>query len=261
MKPARALLLIAAVTLRVAAQDPESSKKYLDQGIEAFRAARFPEAVSFFERAVQFEPNSSGAHLYLANTYLSEYNPGVETPENIQLADKARQEFQVVLRLDPTNETAVASIASLYMNQKNLGKAAEWYKRLAALNPQNKDAYLSLGAVAWTQWLVPDREARTKLGMKAYDPGPLRSDAVRQELRTKYLPILDDGIRNLEKALTIDKDFDDAMAYMNLLIRYRADLLDTSEEYEQQVQLADEWVLRALDTKRKKTKAEQAPQN
>ena len=29
------------------------------------------------------------------------------------------------------------------------------------------------------------------------------------------------------EALEIDKEYDDAMAYMNLLIRYRADLLDT----------------------------------
>jgi hypothetical protein len=56
--------------------------------------------------------------------------------------------------------------------------------------------------------------------------------------------------------LEIDKEYDDAMAYMNLLIRYRADLLNTPEEYRQAIEVADDWVQKALATK--KMKAERA---
>jgi lysyl-tRNA synthetase class I len=54
--------------------------------------------------------------------------------------------------------------------------------------------------------------------------------------------------------LDIDKENDDAMAYMNLLIRERADLADTSEDYKKQIEVADNWLQKALDTK--KVKAE-----
>ena len=37
-------------------------------------------------------------------------------------------------------------------------------------------------------------------------------------------PIIDEGMADLQKALDIDKEYDDAMAYMNLLIREKADL-------------------------------------
>jgi hypothetical protein len=44
------------------------------------------------------------------------------------------------------------------------------------------------------------------------------------------------------------------MAYENLLIRERADLMDTKEEYEKQLKIADGWMDKALATK--KIKAE-----
>ena len=47
------------------------------------------------------------------------------------------------------------------------------------------------------------------------------------------------------------------MAYMNLLIRERADLADTPEEYKKEVETADNWVQKTLDTK--KIKAARQP--
>src|SRR5439155_27037262 len=147
--------------------------------------------------------------------------------------------------------------ASLYFNLKKLDDAREWNQKLIAIDPENKDAYYTLGVIAWTQWLIPDREARNRSGMKPEDPGPRPADAFRAELKARYLPILDEGIRNLQRALDLDKEYDDAMAYMNLLVRYRADLLDTTEEYTQQMSLADAWVEKTLETK--KVKAERLP--
>jgi hypothetical protein len=71
------------------------------------------------------------------------------------------------------------------------------------------------------------------------------------------MPVLNEGIKNLDRALEIDKEYDDAMAYENLLIRERADLLDTPEEYKKDIEIADNWVQKALQTK--KIKAERKP--
>ena len=42
------------------------------------------------------------------------------------------------------------------------------------------------------------------------------------------------------------------MAYMNLLIRERADLADTSDAYKKEIEVADNWVQKALETKKLK---------
>ncbi len=48
------------------------------------------------------------------------------------------------------------------------------------------------------------------------------------------------------------------MAYMNLLIRERADLAESADEYKKEIEVADNWVQKALDTK--KIKAERVAQ-
>ena len=71
-------------------------------------------------------------------------------------------------------------------------------------------------------------------------------------LKDKYWQPLTDGIEYEKKALAIDPEYDNAMAYMNLLIRYRADLDDTVEEFMRDSREADEWVKKALEIRKRK---------
>jgi hypothetical protein len=68
-----------------------------------------------------------------------------------------------------------------------------------------------LGVIAWTKAWVVDGEARAKLGMKPEDPGPLKDKKVRAEVAAKNGPIVDEGFKDLDKALQIDPEYDDAM--------------------------------------------------
>jgi len=146
----------------------------------------------------------------------------------------------------------VASIASLNLNQKKWDEAQQWYEKLIAVEPQNADAYYSMGFIAWSKWYPVYGTARANLGMKQEDPGPIKDKKVKEELKAKYGPVIDGGLQALDKALQINPEYDDAMAYENLLVRERADLADTKEEYEQQIKVADDWVQKALATKKLK---------
>ena len=99
-------------------------------------------------------------------------------------------------------------------------------------------------------------EARTKLGMKPEAPGPIKDKKVKEALKAGYTEIIGDGIKNLEKALEIDKEYDDAMAYVNLLYRERADIADSDAEYNRDTEAADQWMAKALETR--KVKAERS---
>jgi TonB family protein len=74
-------------------------------------------------------------------------------------------------------------------------------------------------------------------------------NSTRQELKAQYSSTIEHGISNLEKALQIDPQYSDAMAYMNLLIRERADLADSPEQYRSETESADQWVQRVLNAK------------
>src|SRR6185369_12133350 len=111
-----------------------------------------------------------------------------------------------------------------------------------------------MGFIAWSRWYPEYGKARAALGMKQEDPGPIKDKKVKEELKAKFGPIIDGGLQALDKALQINPEYDDAMAYENLLVRDKADLADTKEEYEKQIKIADDWVQKALATK--KIKAE-----
>ena len=251
----RFTLLIAAVLLAVPGngQVNDDAKTYLNQGVQAFKNQGFSEAVGFFQKAVDIDPNSKTAHLYLATAYQGQYIPGVESPDNVRLAETALSEYKTVFSLDPRDENAAASLAKLCFDQKKLDEARDWNSKVIAINPKRKEAYYFLGVIAWTQWFARDREARKALSMRPEDLGPLTLQSLSEELKPKYLPMLDEGIASMAKALELDKEYDDAMAYMNLLIRYRADLLDTPQAYKEQIDVANDWVQKALATKKKKS--------
>jgi Tfp pilus assembly protein PilF len=251
------IVAVAALAFVSTGCEKLKARDNLNKGVQAYKSAQYSQAVEKFEQAVQLDPNFPTARLYLAMAYYIQYIPGAESPENQQNADHAMDQFQKVLAQDPKNDVATQYIASLYFNQKKLDEAETWYKKSVELNPKNQAGYYTLGVIAWTKWYRPWAEARAKLGMKPEDPGPIKDKKVKEELKAQYLPVINGGLENLQKALEIDKEYDDAMAYMNLLIRERADLDDTAEEYKKDVETADNWVQKTLQTK--KMKAERKP--
>ena len=243
--------------------DRLKSRDALNHGVQAYKGARYADAVEYFKTAVALDPNNTNGRLYLATAYMSQYIPGAESPENLQLAKQAKEEFMKVLETKSNDTTALASLASLSYQQaqgmpdlegklKKLDEAKEWYLKLVAADPQNKEGFYSLAVIDWQKWYPAWMRARADAGMKPEEPGPLKDKKVKADLQAQYVPIIDDGVKNLQKALDIDPNYDDAMAYMNLLIREKADFDENADDYKKDVATADTWVQKALDTKKMK---------
>jgi hypothetical protein len=52
------------------------SRDHLNKGVQAFKSAKYTQAVDHFKEAVQLDPNNPNARLYLATAYMSQYIPG-----------------------------------------------------------------------------------------------------------------------------------------------------------------------------------------
>src|SRR5262249_45754749 len=140
----------------------------------------------------------------------------------------------------------------LYFNQKKFEDAQKWYEKQAAVDPNNPVSFYSLGVIAWSKWYPAYGAARAGLGMKADDPGPIKDKKIREELKAQWQPVIQGGLQALDKALQIDPQYDDAMAYENLLIREQADLADNKDDYEKQIKVANDWINKSLATKKAK---------
>jgi tetratricopeptide (TPR) repeat protein len=246
--------LVAAVTLLSSGCNKLKARDNINKGVNAFKTGQYSEAADAFKTAIDLDPDLPVARLYLATAYMSQYIPGAETPENRRNGQAALDEFQKVLSTDPNNKLATMDMASMYYNMKNFDKSQEWYKKVIAIDPNNKEAYYTLGVIAWTEFVAPDREARFAQQMKLDDPGPLKPPKSKKDpdtkadLKAKYWQVLTDGLEDEKKALAIDPEYENAMAYMNLLIRYRADLDDTHDQWVADTKEADSWVEKNLQT-------------
>ena len=224
-----AALLAGVLVLAVSGCDKLRARDNVNQGIASYKSAKYNDAVEHFKQAIALDPEFSSARLYLATAYMVQWIPGAESPENIEFANKAKAEFGRVLERDANDKVALASLASLAFNQaqsltpelklQKFDEAAEWYHKLINTDPQNKEAYYSLGVISWAKWHPAQATARVNLHMRPEDPGPIKDKKVKEELRTRYSSILDEGMQNLQKAIDIDKEYEDAMSYLNLLIR------------------------------------------
>lgn len=251
-----AMLAVVALLVGATGCTKLQARDQLNKGVGAFKAGRFPEAVEFFQQSIELDPELITARLYLATAYMSQYVPGSTMPDNLEMANTAEDEFQKVLDVEPDNAVAIASIASLQFHQKNYDQAEKWNHRLIEVDPENKEAFYTLGVIAWNRSFQRRMEARVQLGMRTDDPGPIPDDEVRQQLVDQNLPIIEQGLEDLNKALEIDPEYDDAMAYLNLLYRERADLAASEEEYEADVLTADNWIDKTLATRKVKAARE-----
>ena len=86
-----ALLLITATGCnRLKARDQ------LTKGVQAFKNARYEEAVNHFQQSIALDPNYEDAKLYLATAYSYQVVPNLDTPENLAIAQKALDGFNAV---------------------------------------------------------------------------------------------------------------------------------------------------------------------
>jgi tetratricopeptide (TPR) repeat protein len=227
------------------------ARDQLNKGVQSYKNAKYEDAIAHFQKAVALDSKLLNARLYLATAYAQQYIPGADTPENNQMGQQAIDEYKRVLEMDPKNINSVKGIASLYFNMKKFEQAKEYHEKAEQLDPNDPEEYYSVAVIDWTQTYAPRQEERAKLGLKPDEP--LKDKKVCASLRERNLPKVDEGIQNLTKALQLRPDYDDAMAYLNLLYREKADIeCDNPDARTADLKTADEWVDKTMATKKQK---------
>jgi tetratricopeptide (TPR) repeat protein len=207
---------------------------------------------------VALAPENPVARLYLAMAYVQQYIPAVESPENLRMAEQALDQYQQVLARNPASPTRISSteaIAYLYLQMKKFDDSRKYYQMASDLDPGNPENYYYIGLIDWTETDASRQEARAKLGMKPGDSLLSRDKDVCADLKENNTANIQEGIDSLAQALRLRPDYDDAMAYMNLMYRERADIrCDDPAARDADLKTAAEWVDMSMATKKAKEK-------
>ena len=233
----------------------------MQAGILAYQFSNYQGAAEHFQAALKLDPNSIEARLGLANSYAQQYIPADESAANIEMATQAIAGFKIVLNDDPSDQQryrSVVSIASLSLNLKRWDDAREYYMKAIELSPDDAHNYFSMGVIDWTLAYPPRVKMRDDMHLT--DSEMISDPAACVSLRTQSQHYVEDGIESLEKALELQPDNDDAMAYMNLLYRERAEYeCDQPDARKADLKAADEWVDKAMAAKKAKAEKTAEP--
>ena len=269
-KSARFLVVLAvAASLTGLGCDRLRARDQLNKGVQSYRSAQYDAAIEHFKNAVSLDPNLSVAGLYLATAYAQQCVPGVDTPDNTRNCNQAIAEFKKLLEKNPGDINSLKGIASLYFNMasgaskpddkvKNLDEAKQYHEDVIKNDSNDAQAYYSVAVIDWTEAYKNRMDAKTAAGIKTEDP--IKDKKLCAEVQGKNQDKVQEGIDYLNKALQIQKDYDDAMAYLNLLYREKADIeCGDLEARKQDLATADDWVKKTMDTKKMKLEKQQGP--
>jgi tetratricopeptide (TPR) repeat protein len=252
-----ALLAVAAVLLSTAGCNKLKARDQLNQGVRSYRDAKYEAAIEHFKNAVLLDENLKVAKLYLATAYAQQYVPGVDTPEMTRMAQQAIDEYKVVLQNDPQNVNSLKGIAYLYMQMKKFDDAREYYKKAIAVDPNDPEAYYSVGVIDWLASYKDTGDRKAKAGMKVDDELKGKTDLkLCGDIKANNEARVDEGLKMLQTATEKRQDYDDAMVYVNLLYLRKADMACNDAQAKGEYRkLSEEFSDKAMAARKKKAEA------
>ena len=263
---ARRIVALAALLILVTAVsgcNKLKARDLLNKGVAAFKNGQYDAAIESFKEAKDLDPSLLNARLYLATAYASEYIPGAPSPENVQRGQQAIAEFKEILDRNDKNLSAIDGIGSMLFQMagqpydpKKFDESKSYHQKHIDLKPSDPEPYYWIGVIDWTLAYRANAEMRAEYNrnnirkqIKDSDPLP---PAVRTEYVAKYAAIVDEGITNLQKAVQVKPDYDDAMSYLNLLYRRKADMVESAEERASYQKQADDLLDKVKEIKQKR---------
>lgn len=221
-------------------RDKLAAREHLNQGVQAYVAKKYDEAVEEFKTAVELDPELIDAYLYLATAYRSQFVPLAPSPENLRRGQQAIATYEQVLEMESDNTTAMAHIADIYRNMNEPEKAKQWYRNLMDANYDKAEALYGIASIDYGL-------AADKTGIDGENVENLTEEEI-----VEVNAAVDEAIDSLKQALGIRPDYTDAMEYLNLAYREKAELAGEDEEARSQwLKEADKLALQAVEEKRR----------
>ena len=260
------LVVVLATMFGAAGCNKLKARDLLNKGVAAFKNGQYDSSIEDFKQAKDLDPTLLNARLYLATAYATEYIPGAPSDDNVRIGQQAVSEFQDVLTVDSGNLSALDGIGSMLYNMAGTpfdpdkyNQSKQYHQKHIQLKPDDPEPFYWVGVIDWTLAYRGNAEARQayniqnqKKQLKESDPLP---DKVRDQFTQQYGSLVDEGMNMLQKATELRPDYADAMAYQSLLLRQKADMVDSSTRASLEKQ-ADDLLDKVKDIKQKAAEKE-----
>ena len=166
-------------------------QEWFDKAYKASLAGRYDEAIDYYRKAIEINPDFGNAHANLGVTYMNKGN-----------LNEALSTLQKALALDAQNAGTNYNLGLVYDKMGRTDDAIASYEKSIAINPSFPNAYQNLGIAYFEKNLKPmaaecfykaallfDKQGETKSALHAYDALVLtESKELEKALAEKLFP-------------------------------------------------------------------------
>ena len=228
------------------------ARDQLVKGVQDFKAGHYETAIGHFQQSIELDPSYTPAKTYLATAYSYQVVPNNDTPANVVVAQKALDGFGEVLAKDPNDVDALRQLASIHRNIMKFDQSRADELKVIQLDPKDSEANYSVGVV--------DFQKADKNAVDLMKANKVNDDLkgnvkippkVCQQLAAENAPLLDSALQYLNRAVDINPNYDDAMSYLNLVWRRKADIECANDAARKaDIAKAEDWVQRAMGARK-----------
>ena len=237
-----ALAILVVLTSGCGLVNRIRAKNELNEAARAYRDGQFEEAERYSRRALELDPDSKTAPLFIARTIHAQYKPGVQAPENLAKANEAIRAYQMVLERNPKSDEAYKAIAYLYGATKDTEKLRAWISARAndaSLPPEKRaEAFIVLASQDWDCSFkiteLPSNQTKTLVNNKltiAYKKPQNQKDFDTAQACMKR------GLEEVENAIKLDPNSEPAWSYKTNLLIEAVRLAEMDGKADQKAQL------------------------
>jgi len=253
---------LAGMVISMSGCDKLAARDQLNKGVEAFKSAHYEEAINHFQRATMLDPKLPMAKSYLATALGQNVVPGLLTPDNLKTAQQSIDIFQDVLNKDPHDVNSMKQIAGIELSIKRLEEAKAWQKKVLVEDSKDPEAAYTVAVIDWMQAHQNTLNALNPAGLNDDGAGNAKAPKkIMEPLKAQNTPLVEEAQQYLNQALANRPNYDEAMSYMNLIYRCKADL-DWGNEAARKddVTQAEHWRTKAMGTRKEnEAKKSQGP--
>ena len=245
-------VVLAGMVISMSGCDKLAARDQLNKGVEAYKGTHYEEAINHFQQAMKLDPTLPMAKSYLATALAQNVVPGLDTPENLKNAQDAIDIFQEVLDTNPHDVNSMKQIAGIDFQDQEAGRGQGVAEEGSGRGSEGCRSGLH-DRRDRLDTSAPECSCRADSG-RINDDGEGNAKApkkVMEPLIAKNAPLVEEGLQYLTQANDNQANYDEAMAYLNLIYRRKADL-DYGNEAARKADVAkaDEWRDKAMETRK-----------
>jgi tetratricopeptide (TPR) repeat protein len=256
------ILLVLAAAFVVSGCDTLSARMELKQGNQYYKGEKYLDALAHYQKGLEYDPSLRQVWRSVGLCAMTLFKPGLETPENIKLADTAIDAFKKYLDAYPEDQKVQDFLIGVYLNSNRFDDVLNYLGEQVKKNPGDMKSHKAIvniylrtkrikEAFDWTSSHIPkDFESYHLVGIYCWDKS-YRDSSLTVPQRSEYIEL---GLGAETKAVELNADYYEALVYTNLLLREKAKVVIDLKERDALNDKADEVRNRAIAVREKAKK-------